>query len=155
MQFISNFLILYNYSNQSGGQANRKSTNPDLIPLSQIRKFLRCANPKIANRKLLQNAAQPCLKTLLKDVFYTIFCFVQIYIRALYAIFVRGKKFAFADLRKFNKSANHQKIGPQIAKSAKYHICERSANLTTYLSHQICGFTICESYSRPPTVASN
>jgi hypothetical protein len=71
-----------------GGQANflksPQIANPQFLwlsPLLQILKFLRCANPHIANPQnfmvnskittpgFLQNSAQLCLKTVLKVVF--------------------------------------------------------------------------------------
>jgi hypothetical protein len=71
----------------------------------QIRKFLSSFHRKSANfldvldrnsqnRKLLHNAAQLCLKNYLKSSFKRFSLCIQIYIRALYAIFVRGKKYA-------------------------------------------------------------
>ncbi len=42
------------------------------------------------------------------------------------------------------KSANHKKIWSENSKSAMCHICGRSANVTNYLSSQICGIAICE-----------
>jgi hypothetical protein len=46
----------------------------------------------------------------------------------------------YPKITKRNRSANR--------KSAKCHISEWSANLTNYLSLQICGFAICEMYLR-------
>jgi hypothetical protein len=40
------------------------------------------------------------------------------------------------------RSANHKKIGPANRKFAKCYICGRSANLTNYLSAQVCGCVI-------------
>jgi hypothetical protein len=65
-----------------------------LILLSQIRKFLRCASPQIANprifminpqiRKFLQNYALLCLKTVLAVVFFNEFYELEHYM--LYSI---------------------------------------------------------------------
>ncbi len=108
-------------------------------------------NLKIANPQILQNAAKLCLKTVPKVV---ILDYVQIEIRALhlhvYAILVRRNTVhvrvctVFVDLRKF-KSTNHRKTGPLIANPQSDTFAEgpQIANLTNYLSPQICGFAIC------------
>jgi hypothetical protein len=45
------------------------------------------------------------------------------------------------------------KIGSANRKSAKCHICGRSANITNYLSPQICGFAEFTVFAdRPPLV---
>ncbi len=88
------------------------------------------ANPRISFKK----TAQLCLKTVLKVVFYTIFC-VQIWIWALYAVFV-WRKSMYLWICGRSKSANHKKIESENHKSAKNHICGRFANLTNYLSSQ-------------------
>ncbi len=74
-----------------------------LIPLSQIRKFHRYAslqiensqilmiNPQIGIRKFLQNTAQLCLKNIHKSRLFKIYFYFVLWIRALYAIFVRRK----------------------------------------------------------------
>jgi hypothetical protein len=36
----------------------------------------------------------------------------------------------------------------RVRKSAKRHVCGKFTYLTNYLSPQICGFVICESYLR-------
>jgi len=41
-----------------------------------------------------------------------------------------------------------KKIGSDNRKSAKCHICERSANISNYLSLQICEFASCGIYLR-------
>ncbi len=48
------------------------------------------------------------------------------------------------------KTANYKK--DWVRKSAKCHICRRSANLTNYLSPQICGLAILELICGPPLV---
>ncbi len=57
------------------------------------------------------------------------------------------KQYVIVDLRKFT-SPNHKKIGSANRKSAKCRTCGRSANLTNFLSPQICGFAICGTYLR-------
>jgi hypothetical protein len=86
----------------------RKITNPQilgLIPLSQIRKFL-------------HNAAQLCLKTFLKFVFFKrFFLFRQFELEhyMLQYYICKKKKYVFADLR---KSAT--KLGSANGKSTNY-----------------------------------
>jgi hypothetical protein len=46
------------------------------------------------------------------------------------------------------KSTNHKKDWAANRKSAKSHICGRSANRTNYLNPQFCGFAICGTYLR-------
>jgi len=88
-----------------------------LIPLSQIRKFLRSASPQIANPQIFMintQIANPqiftkycSLKIFLKVVFLNIF-YVQILIRALYSIFARRKRMYLRACGSF-KSANYKK----------------------------------------------
>jgi hypothetical protein len=126
------------------------------IRLSQIRKFVRCASPQIANPQVLwlikpanfnkiwysntlsQTSPKSCLFKRLHNV--------QILIIVLHAIFVRRKsQYNFRTCGSI-KSANHKNIG-----SAKYHChtCRRSKNLTNYFIPQICGFA--EIICGPPT----
>jgi hypothetical protein len=67
---------------------------------SQIRKFLLLIS-KSQLHKFLQNTAQLCLQTVLKVAFLRDFSYVQILIGSLNALFVREKKYLFAELRKF------------------------------------------------------
>ncbi len=53
---------------------------------------------------------------------------------------------SFKSAKKFG-SANRKNIGYANRKSANCHICRRSANVTNFVSPQICGFAICG----PPT----
>ncbi len=72
-----------------------------------------------------QNTAQLCLKTVLKVEFVN-FLYCQIWIGALYAIFVRTKSMYLWACGSF-RSANHKKkFGPANRKSSKSHICGRS-----------------------------
>jgi hypothetical protein len=66
--------------------------NPQIlsVPVLQILKFLLIIL-KSQIYKFLQNTAQLCLKTVLKVVFSLNFYYVQLLIRALYAIFVSRK----------------------------------------------------------------
>ncbi len=110
----------------------------------QIRKFLRCASTQIcminsANRKSAQ------VKSRLFTPFFIIVC--THLNQSITCCICNEKKYVFADLRKF-KSANHKKIWSANRKSAKCHICGMSANLTNYLSPQICEFSICGTYLR-------
>jgi len=67
------------------------------------------------------------------------FYYEQILIEALYAIFVRRKGMYLRTWGSFKSEKR---------KSAKGHIYGRSANLTHYLSPQICGFAIWGTYLR-------
>jgi hypothetical protein len=48
------------------------------------------------------------------------------------------------------KSENHKRLDPQNLKSAKCHICGRTANLTIIQVRKICGLAIAELIFRPP-----
>ncbi len=106
----------------------RKSANFLGIP---IRKFLRNSNPQIYTKyftTLSQNCPKNCLLT-------WFFYFEQIFIRVLYTIF-KGEKvcvFGFAEV--FTPQITKKILSPN-RKSAKCHICGRSANLTNL---RICG----------------
>ncbi len=63
----------------------------------------------------------------------------QIWIRVRY---LKKKKHVFSDLRNFLSPEIAQKISPANLKSAKCHICGRSANLTNYLSLQVYGLEV-------------
>ncbi len=90
------------------------------IPLSQIRKFLICASPQIANphilcvirkskiRKFLQDTAQ--LKKVLKVVF--LHDFLQIIIVALYAIFIIRRGIYLRICGGFTKPQIAKRLGP-------------------------------------------
>jgi hypothetical protein len=105
-----------------------KVANPQilvLIPLSQIRNFLRYARVcKSQIHKYLRNT-QLCSvsKQSKKSSFHTIFCYVQFLIRALHAICVRRKGMYSWICGSFH-TANHKKLGLQIANFA-----ERSGNI--------------------------
>jgi hypothetical protein len=116
--------------------ANRKSASYFGVPVrkSKIRKFLWFIL-RSQTRKFLRNTAQLCLKIVIKVVFVKVF-YVKIWIRALYAIFVRRNSMYLRTCGSF-KFANHKKIGFANRKSATFHICGRSANLTTYQIPQI------------------
>ncbi len=92
-----------------------------LIPQSQIRKFLRCANPQMANPQIFATLSQNSPKSRL---FKTIFCYI-----------FNEKKFVFPDLQ---ESANHKKDWVRKSQIRKCHICGRSAHLTYYLSLRHC-----------------
>ncbi len=105
---------------------------------SQICKILRCASLQIENPKIswlihisqianfLKNSAQLCLKIVLTVFLKPIFYFVEIWIKALYASFVREKvcicwlaEVLSSQITKKNRYANR--------KSAKWHICGRTS----------------------------
>jgi hypothetical protein len=122
----------------------RKSQILGLIPQSQICKFLRYASLancklqsfmiylQIAKMQISRNYCTTLSQNSTKVVFLKRFlCYVHIWIRALYAIFVTW---------------NTQKDCVANRKSAKCFICGRSANLTNFFSLQICGFEICGTY---------
>ncbi len=91
----------------------------------------------------LKNSAQLCLKTVLKVFFLNDFCDMLIWIRSLHAKFVMRKSMSLRTCGIF-KSINHNKIGSTNLKSAKCHICLSSANLTIFLSPQLCWFVYAE-----------
>ncbi len=135
-------------------------TNPQvlgLIPLTQIHKFPRCSSKikKSANflwfvrqsliHQFWQNTAQLCLKTVLKVAYLNN---AQIGIRALFAMFLRGKSLYLWTWWSF-KSANHKKDWVHKLQTHKvshlrtgcnYNIFFKSANLQIYL------FAICGTY---------
>ncbi len=83
------------------------------------------------------------------------FLFNKIWTRTFYVCICKEKSKEFADLPSFKTakkfgSANRKNIGYANHKSANCHICRRSANVTFFLSPQICGFAICG----PPTSAN-
>ncbi len=87
-----------------------------------------------------------------KSSFDTVFPHVQIWITAFYAIFIRRKNMYLRTWGRSFNSANHKnKTGHANRKSAKCHICGRSANLIHYLSPLINGFA--EFICGPPTSA--
>ncbi len=95
-----------------------------LIPQSQIRKVLW---PGV-----------PVRKSQIR-IFFWFTCKSQIFKFLHYAIFVRKNSVYLRACGSF-KSANY--------KSAKLNICRKSANLTDFLSTQICGFAIRGTYLR-------
>ncbi len=123
---------------------NRKSANSWAHSAIAILKFLRFASPQIRKSQICKfphNTAELCIKVVLKFVFGNVF--MQKLEHSCYIC----KKKKYLDLRNF-RSANHKKIGSANSKSAKCHICGRSANLTNYLSPQMWGIAICETYLR-------
>jgi hypothetical protein len=115
--------------------------NPQIlgpIPLSQIQK-LRWANPQIANPRITTKYCTTLSLNIPKVVFLTD-CFIQIWIKALFVILVRRK--SMYSICWSLKPANHKKIGSTNRKSAKYHICGWSADLTKNICQKIFGFTI-------------
>ncbi len=97
----------------------------------KIRKFLWLFR-KSQNRKFLQNSAQLCLNTGPKSRLFTgsLITYVQILVWAVYAKFVQGSA---------------------IRKSAKCHICGRSAYLTNCKGRKFAGFLFAELICGPPT----
>jgi hypothetical protein len=134
---------------------NRKSANSWAHSAIAILKFLSFASPQIENPlifmiirkskicKFPHNTAELCIKVVLKFVFGNVF--MQKFELEHSCYICKEKK--YLDLRNF-RSGNHKKNGPANSKSAKCHICGRSANLTSYLSPQMWGITICETYLR-------
>jgi hypothetical protein len=63
-------------------------------------------------------------------------------------IYLQGEKVCICGLAEVSSPKIIIKIRSANRKSAKCHICERSANLTNYLGPQICGFAVCGNYLR-------
>jgi hypothetical protein len=95
------------------------------------------ANPQIST-KYCTTLSQNNYEIRLSEGFF----YVKIWNKALYAAFVRRKGMDLL-ICGSSKSANHKKLTFANPKSAKCHICGRSANLTNYLSPQSCWFAIC------------
>jgi hypothetical protein len=104
-----------------------------------------------ANRKSAgsTNTAQPCPKTVLRDVYLNRFLnHVQIWDHCMLCHICKEKKYVLAEV---SSPRITEKIGSKDRKSAKCHICRRSENLTNYLSPQICGLRFAELICGPPT----
>jgi hypothetical protein len=124
-----------------------------LILLSQIRKFLRCASPQIANPQIFMINPQISSKfcTFLSKnspssrLFHRIFSYVQVWIREVYVIqyFARRKSMYLRTCGSLSPQITKKIGSAKNRKPAKCHICGRSPNLTNYLSSQIFGFAIC------------
>ncbi len=102
-------------------------------------KFVKCASPQIANMQVFvinpqisTNTAQLCLNTVLKDGFKTMFKFVLIWLRELYAIFVRRKSMYLRTCGRF-KSA--KSLVPQITR--KYWVRKSHTNKNNTLDKKI------------------
>ncbi len=149
-----------------GGQANFfLIANPQilgLVPLSQIRKLLRCASLQFVNPQISTKYCTTLSQSSPKiSILITIFLkFCTNLNKSHIGYICKEKKYVFADFRKsaknlksaYRNSTNcvlirksQKRNRSANRKSAKCHISEWSAN---YLSLQICGFAICEMYLR-------
>jgi hypothetical protein len=78
---------------------------------------------------------------------------VQIWIRACNPIFAK-RKIGYLRIWEsspkncIRKRKSQKKTRPADRKSAKWHICGTSANLTNLVSPQVWGFAVCETYLR-------
>ncbi len=121
------------------------------IPKSQICKVLRCAMQSI--RKIqrctvhIYYSVQLFLKTVLKVVFLKRFlCYLQIKLELEHSMLDLCREMVYiCELAELLSPQIIKKIGSANCKS----VCGRSANVTIFLSTQICGFA--ELICGPPT----
>ncbi len=111
----------------------------------------RCASPQIANSHISTKYCTTLSQNSPKSrLFKTIFYIMCNFLCAIW----EEKKYVFVDffglLIANPKIINPQitKIGSASSKFAKFHICERHANLTEYLNLKILGFAVCGTYLR-------
>jgi hypothetical protein len=134
-------------------------------PLSQIRKFLRCASLQIANPpifmiyqqiadssnfyKILHNTVSK-VKTVLKVAF--IKKNFILYFEPQYCfLYLQGENVCICGLAEL-KVRKHKKM--LVRKSAKCHICGGSANLTNDIIPLVCRFRFAELICGSPTYVS-
>jgi hypothetical protein len=111
-----------------------------LIPLSQIRKVLRCVGSQIANQQIFINnsqienpqnsfkTAQLCLKTVIKVVYLQDFYYVpyNFEMRVFFAIFVRRKRMYFLICGRFKSAKSQNRLVLQIANQQRVTFAEGS-----------------------------
>ncbi len=116
----------------------------ELHLLSQISKLLRCASPQMGNphifmidsqiRNFIQNTEQLWLKTVQKHRLCKHFlCKIELE----HYIYMQEEIVCIFGLAEVLSPQITKKIGFANCKSAKYRMCIKSANLTTYLNPQI------------------
>ncbi len=108
-----------------------------LIPLSQIRKFLRCASPQIAIAKIFMIQPQIANPQISTKYCKTLCLKIVLKVTLLKWFFVLCKKEMYAEVLSPQIA---KKIGSANRKSAKCHICDWFANLKNYISPHFCGF---------------